>query len=148
MLARFASAPPLCVCWYCCWSSCMLKRIEELIWIISSLAKKCLYLACISLPDWFTVWSHKWLYGHIRQCGAGVEVNIGSSSFLSWCCCQKECSSDYTPKSLLNLLNVVYTYLLQLPLPENSSFSLPCSFCQKRFSSLNIYGMYKKRNLL
>lgn len=39
-LARFDSALPLCVCWYCCWYCCMLKQIKELIWIISSLAKK------------------------------------------------------------------------------------------------------------
>lgn len=135
------------VCWYCRWSSYMLKQIKELTWIISSLAKK-MYLACISLPSWFTVWPRKRLYGHIQQCGAGVEVNIGSCSFLSWCCCQKECLSNCTPKSLLNLLNVIYTYLLQLPLPENCSFSLPCSFCQKCFSSLNMYAMYKKRNPL
>lgn len=51
--------------------------------------KKWLYSACISLPNWFTVWPCKRLYGHIRQCGAGVEVNIGSSSSLSWRFCQR-----------------------------------------------------------
>lgn len=66
-----------------------------------------------------------------------MGVNTGSSSSFGWHCCQKECSSHCTLKSLLNLLNVFYTCLLQLPLPENSSSSLPCSFCQK--SSLNIY---------
>lgn len=97
VLICFDSAPPRCVCWCCCWSSWMLERIRELIWIRSSLAKKWWYLACISLPNWFTVWPRA------HQCGAGVGVNIGSSSSLSWHCCQKECSSNYTPKESAKL---------------------------------------------